>query len=105
MVCFISCRRMPPTRVLIVGDVTQVSSDLQTALTFSGGIEIIGGVSNEVEAIRLAQLLAIDVVLIDLEMSRLDGYETAYRIKAGYPECRVFALTVHNYESVREKAK
>lgn len=105
MVCFIRYGRMTPTRVLIVDDVAQVRSNLRTALTLSGDIEIIGEASNGVEAIRLAQLLSIDVILMDLEMPRLDGYETARRIKACYPECRVVALTVHDYAAAREKAR
>ena len=95
---------MAPTRVLIVDDVAQVRRDLRTALTLSGDIEIIGEASNGVEVIRLAQLLSIDAILMDLEMPVMDGYEATRQIKACYPECRVVALTVHDYESARTKA-
>jgi DNA-binding NarL/FixJ family response regulator len=96
---------MAPTRVLLVDDVSQARRDLRAALTLSGDIEIVGEAADGLEAIRLAQLLSLDVILMDLEMPRLDGYEATRRIKACYPECRVVALTVHDYESAREKAK
>ncbi len=104
MVLFVRLGRMTPTRVLIVDDVAEVRRDLRTLLSLSDEIEIVGEASNGVEAIRLAQLLSIDVILMDLEMPRLDGYEATRRIKACWPNCRVVALTVHDYESAKVKA-
>jgi DNA-binding NarL/FixJ family response regulator len=96
---------MTPTRVLIVDDVEQVRRDLSTALSLSGELEIIGEAANGLEAIRLTESLQPDVVLMDLEMPVLNGYEAARQIKASLPSCRVIALTVHDYDSARMKAK
>lgn len=38
-------------------------------------------------------------------MPFMDGYEAAQRIKSKYPARKIVALTVHDYESAREKAK
>jgi DNA-binding NarL/FixJ family response regulator len=95
---------MTPTRVLIVDDVERVRRDLSTALTLSGGLEIVGEAANGSEAIRMTESLGPDVVLMDLEMPVMDGYEAARHIKASYPSCRVIALTVHDYEAAREQA-
>jgi DNA-binding NarL/FixJ family response regulator len=101
---------MKAIRVLIVDDVTQVRQDLRTVLTLAGGsyeenrIEIVGEAANGLEAIRQADALQPDVVLMDLEMPVLDGYEAAYQIKARCPVCRVIALTLHDYEVARQKA-
>lgn len=96
---------MTVTRVLIVDDVEQVRRDLRTALTLTGNIEIIGEAENGLEAVRLTKFLKPDVILMDLEMPVLDGYEAARQIKTRFPACRVIALTVHDYESARLKAK
>lgn len=56
------------------------------------------------QAVHLAQALQPQVVLIDLEMRVLDGYEATRQIKACYPACRVVALTMHGYEAARQKA-
>jgi len=45
------------------------------------------------------------VVLMDLEMPVLDGYEATRQIKTRFPLCRVIVLTMHDYESARLKAK
>ena len=52
---------------------------------------------------RTGESLKPDVVLMDLEMPVMDGYESTRQIKA-LPPCRVVALTVHDYESARAEA-
>jgi DNA-binding NarL/FixJ family response regulator len=91
-------------RVLIVDDSAQVRQELRTLLPLAGDIEIVGEAADGREAIRLAQALQPDVVLMDLEMPVLDGYEATRQIKAGFPACRVVALTVHGYGGARQKA-
>ena len=95
---------MQPTRVLLVDDVEQVRQDLCTLLTLTGNIEIIGEASNGLDAVCLTESLNPDVVLMDLEMPVLNGYEAAHQIKTRFPSCRVIALTVHDYESARAAA-
>ena len=56
------------------------------------------------EAVRLAEALRPDVILLDLQMPVLDGYAAARRIKDHWPACRVVALTVHDDETTRQKA-
>ena len=91
-------------RVLIVDDSPQVRQELRTLLPLAGDIEIVGEATDGREAIRLAQALQPEVILMDLEMPILDGYEATRQIKAGFPSCWVVALTVHGYEAARQKA-
>jgi len=91
-------------RVLIADDNPQVRQELRTLLPLAGDIEIVGEAPDGQEAIRLAQALQPDAVLMDLEMPVLDGYEATRQIKAGSPSCRVVALTVHGYDAARQKA-
>jgi DNA-binding NarL/FixJ family response regulator len=95
---------MPPTRVLIVDDVEKVRRDLFTVLSLSGELDIVGEAANGLEAIRLTESLQPDVILMDLEMPVMDGYEATRQIKSQFP-CKVIALTVHDYESAHTKAK
>ncbi len=95
---------MSKLRVLIVDDVAQVRRDLAILLSLDGELLIAGQAANGQEALRLVEELKPQVVVLDLEMPGLDGYETAQLIKAGWPECRVVALTVHDYPAAYIKA-
>jgi len=92
------------TRVLLVDDVEQVRWDLRTALSLSEDLEIVGEAANGLEALRLAETLRPEVILLDLEMPMLDGYEATRLIRALCPSCRIVALTVHGYDEARLKA-
>lgn len=91
-------------RVLIADDNLQVRQELRTLLPLAGDIEIVGEAADGQEAVRLVQALQPEVVLMDLEMPVLDGYEATRQIKASSPSCRVVALTVHGYEAARQQA-
>lgn len=95
---------MTNIRVLIVDDVERVRQDLRTFLTLSRNIEIVGEARDGLEAVRLVEGLSPQVVLMDLEMPVMDGFEAARQIKVLQPSCRVVALTIHAGESERQRA-
>jgi DNA-binding NarL/FixJ family response regulator len=91
-------------RVLIVDDSPQVRQELRTLLPLAGDIEIVGEAADGLEAIRLTQILQPEVVLMDLEMPVMDGYQAAPQIKAICPSCWVVALTVYGDPASRNRA-
>ena len=95
---------MATQRLLIVDDIPQVRKELRTLLSLAGEVDVVGEAGDGLEAIRLADALQPEVILMDLEMPVLDGYEAAQQIKARWPQCKVIALTVHGYEAARKKA-
>jgi two-component system response regulator NreC len=101
---------MAAIRLLIVDDVDRVRQDLHTMLCLAGDvdkdhpIEIVGEAADGLEAVGLAESLQPDVILMDLEMPVLDGYEAARQVKDRCPACRVIALTIHDYEAVWQRA-
>jgi DNA-binding NarL/FixJ family response regulator len=95
---------MKAIRLLIVDDIDQVRQDLRTVLTLAGDIDVVGEAANGLEAIRQVEALKPDVVLLDLEMPVLNGYEAADQIRRLCPACRVIALSVHDYKAARQKA-
>ena len=94
---------MSHNRLLIVDDVPQVRSELRTLLSLAGGIEIVGEAANGLEAVTQAAKLQPDVVLMDLEMPVMKGYEAARKIKDQSPNCRVIAFTVHETAETLER--
>jgi DNA-binding NarL/FixJ family response regulator len=101
---------MAAVRVLIVDDVPEVRQDLIKVLNLVGEIynthplEIVGEAADGLEAINQSISLQPDVVVMDLEMPFLDGFEAARQIKERCPACRIVALTVHDYSAARQRA-
>jgi DNA-binding NarL/FixJ family response regulator len=80
-------------RVLIADDHAVVRQGLRMFLGLDDGIDVIGETTNGREAVRLAQELCPDVVLMDLLMPVMDGIEATAAIRRDLPEVEVVALT------------
>jgi CheY-like chemotaxis protein len=91
-------------RVLIADDIADVRHDLRLLLEIYGVVDVVAVAADGQEAIDQSAVLRPDVVVLDLAMPVLDGYQAASRIKSELTGSRVVALTVHQDGASREKA-
>ena len=82
-----------PIRLLIVDDQGIVRKGIRALLAEVKGMDVIGEASDGLEAVKQADLLKPDVILMDLVMPRLDGIEAIRQIIARQPNARILALT------------
>ena len=82
-------------RVVVADDQTAVREGLVTILELIPGVEVVGAAANGAEAIELSDLFAPDVVLMDLNMPRVDGVEATAQIRARHPATQVVVLTTY----------
>jgi DNA-binding NarL/FixJ family response regulator len=80
-------------RLLLADDHAVVRDGLQRLLNGVDGLSVVGTASDGLEAVEVAERVPADVVLMDLEMPRLDGIEATRRIAAAHPDMRVVVLT------------
>ena len=90
---------MPQIRLLIAEDETVVRYALAQVLGAEEDIEVVGEAANGEEAVSLARRQQPDVVLMDLDMPKLNGIAATGEIKEELPECAIVVLTIHSDEN------
>ncbi|HEX9141038.1 MAG TPA: response regulator transcription factor [Gaiellaceae bacterium] len=84
-------------RIVVVDD-HALFRDGVAALLGAWGHAVVGEAANGVDAIRLVDQLAPELVLMDVRMPGLSGVETTLRIKSRHPEVVIVMLTVSEDE-------
>lgn len=86
-------------RLLVVDDHPVVRDGLKGMLASQQDLELVGDAGDGEEAIRLADELKPDVVLMDLRMPVMDGVTAIVRIRERWPEARVLVLTTYDADA------
>ena len=87
-----------PIRVLLVDDHAVVRKGLRALLEHESGVEVVGEADDGEQALRAAEGLRPDVILMDLEMPVAGGIEATRRITSLYSDMKVVVLTSHASE-------
>lgn len=90
-------------RLLVVDDAPFIREIVRHAIR-SSEIEIIGEAEDGVEAVRLAQSLKPDVVLMDIVLPLKSGLDATREILEFAPEIRVVAFSTNDHETIVMKA-
>lgn len=85
-------------RALIVDDEAPARALLAELLGEIEGVEVVGEAANGFEAVRLAGELAPDLLLLDIQMPKLDGFEVLELVGEGPA---VVFVTAHDEHAVR----
>jgi PAS domain S-box-containing protein len=80
-------------RVVLADDHTMVRQGLRGILESYRDITIVGEASDGDEAVEMARMLQPDVIVMDVNMNRMDGIEATRRIKAEWPEIHIIGLS------------
>jgi DNA-binding NarL/FixJ family response regulator len=91
-------------RVLIADEHVTFREFLKSFLFRIPGFQVAGEASDGVEAVELVAQLKPDLVLMDIDMSRMDGLEAARRIKARNDGTSVVLLSAVADEAHRQAA-
>lgn len=88
-------------RVLVADDDAKFRGLVKRLLEGKPEVVVVGEAGDGEEAVRLAQQLEADMVVMDVSMPRLDGLQATRRILAERPQTKVILLTVHDEEAYR----
>jgi two-component system, NarL family, response regulator NreC len=92
------------TRILIADDHGVLRDGLAVLLDAEPGMRVVGEASTSEEAVRLAETLQPDLILMDISMPEQGGIEATRRIHERLPKILVLILTVHEDISLVREA-
>ena len=86
---------MNPTRVLLADDHALVRAGIRALIDMIDGVEVVAEAGDGSDALRQIEKFLPDVVLLDITMSDMSGFEVLKEINARFPDVRVIILTMH----------
>jgi len=90
----------PPLRILIADDEPLATERLQLLLARTGGVDLVGTASDGDSAVRMAEALNPDAVLLDIAMPGLDGIDVARALARRRPSPAVIFITAFDQFAV-----
>jgi DNA-binding NarL/FixJ family response regulator len=93
-----------PLRVLIVDDQLLYAEAISVLLRQQSGIEVVGIAGDGRDGIEQAFALRPDVVLMDIQMPRLDGISATRWIRRRLPATKILVMTALSGDEHAEQA-
>ncbi len=87
---------MANIRVMLVDDHDLIRYGLRRLLEDQSGIEVVDEARSGEEALEKVRTVKPDVVLMDINMPGIGGFEATSRLNKSGADCKVIVLTVHS---------
>lgn len=95
---------MTPISVLVADDIATTREDIKRLLYFEEDIKVVGEVADGEEAISLTNELKPDVVLMDINMPRIDGIGATEQISESVPQTAIIIISIQGEQEYLRKA-
>jgi two-component system response regulator NreC len=86
-------------KIVIADDHRIVRQSVRTLLEGEPDFDILGEAADGPEAVRAVQHLRPDVLLLDLVMPGMNGFEVTRTVKKHFPKTGIVILTIHANEA------
>ena len=87
-------------RVMITDDHLIVREGLRLILETADDIEVVGEATDGAICLELVPALKPDVILMDLQMPRMDGITAIGHLRKDFPEIAIVILTTYNEDDL-----
>jgi DNA-binding NarL/FixJ family response regulator len=81
-------------KLLIADDHTMFINGLKMLLSISDSYEVVEVAHNGEEVLKVLDTQAIDIILMDINMPVLNGYQTTFKIKQDHPGVKIIILSM-----------
>jgi DNA-binding NarL/FixJ family response regulator len=83
-------------RILLAEDQAMVRQGLKMMIETDAKMRVTGEAGNGKDAVKLCELQAFDIIILDIQMPEMNGLEAARIIQARWPQSKVLMLTTFN---------
>lgn len=90
-------------RIAIADDHALFRKSLKLLIGSFENMEIVAGASNGIELLEKLKTVTADILLLDLQMPEMDGFETCTKINELYPDLKILVLTLISEEDTIKK--
>ncbi|MEM6829465.1 MAG: response regulator transcription factor [Bacteroidota bacterium] len=91
--------------IVLIDDHEMVLQGLSTLLGNHPGFNIVGEYTNGFTAVKEIKKLYVDIVLTDINMPEINGFETAQKLRESDPELKIIMLSMEVKQAYVQKAK
>ena len=89
----------------LIADDEDITRHLLRTVLRQNNIEVVGEATNGIDALELCGKLEPDVLILDINMPKMDGFEVLKRIRTEHPDLAVIMIssnaTLSNVEEAR----
>lgn len=85
-----------PVKVILADDHSMIREGIKQLLEITGEIQVIGEAADGIECLNLLKKMKADVLLLDINMPKMNGLQVLEKINKGQTDIKVLMLTVHN---------
>ncbi len=96
-------RSVPPLRTLVVDDYAPFRRFICSTLEKRLSLRIVGEASDGVEAVRKVEELRPDLIVLDIGLPKLNGFEVARRIRKLCPESEILFVSQESSADVAQE--
>lgn len=90
-------------RIAITDDHTLFRKSLRLLINSFENMEVVAGASNGIELLEILKTVPVDILLLDLQMPEMDGFETCKKVNELYPDIKILILSLlQDAETIRE---
>ena len=86
---------MNPYQIVIVDDHALLRQGIISIIETSQDMEVIGEASDGLELLSLLKMITPNMVILDISMPKMRGFEAAREIKSIYPHIKILILSMH----------
>lgn len=86
---------MTSYRIILADDHVLLRQGIKNIIQSSEDMEVVGEASDGLELLNLLKTVTGDMVVLDISMPNLRGFEAAREIKTSHPQIKILILSMH----------